>query len=1251
MVDGIGDGWGGGTGGSAYEPGNGVSMPRNIRQVKPVYTVEAMRAKIQGTVIVECVVLKEWAVSDRHPWLGPLEAAATACVHRVWWCALHFNTLSRAAAVLAIVGSAGGAMLGAQALATSQAPRAAIAGIVSAGPARLPGVAITVTPAEGGDAHSTSSGLDGAYSVEVPGPGRYLLKAELAVFAAVTRELVVGADGRAKCDISMTLASRVPAAAPVQATPQAAPAPPQRATAAPGAAAPQFQRVAPVAAGAGGRGQQPANAAAAATTEDPEVIIAHLSLPPGFAPETLSQSVATFGSSGQTNEMMLFGPDREGMFGGGRGESMGAPGVPGTPVMEGQEGASSFGQMGLPGATLGGPGGRGGPGGMGPGGPGGGMGGRGGGMGGRGGMGGGRGASGEGPLAGRLAMAGQQNNRPRGNASYTLGGSPLDATPYSLNGVAQTKRDYLQQRFSGSIGGPIRIPGVIDLGTRTSFFLNYSGNRSSNAYNQYSTVPTLAQRAGDFSALSPSLIDPVTKQPFPGNQIPLERMNAASLALLNYVPKPNQPGTTTQNFYYSTTNDTTSDDVNFRFTRSFGTPAQGRGGRGGAAGGRGGGGGRGGPGGGINLNVAFHYQRSESTQSNPFPTIAGSRKGSGWDIPVNFSFPTWGITHSVRFQFNRSTSNGSNLFASVANVSGDAGIAGVSSDPFDWGVPGLSFSSISGLRDINPSLRNDQTITVSDSMMKMKGRHSFRWGVELRDLRSDSRTDSSPNGSFVFTGLYTAGSGRVSGADFADFLLGLPQQASLQYGPGLEQFRTQSWAAYVQDDWRVRSNFTLNVGVRYEYQAPYWEASNRLVNLDVAPDFSAAVPVLAGATGPYYGAFPDTLVNPDRNNFAPRTGFAWRPKASWMVRGGYGINYSSVPYLSMVQKMASQAPFASTNTLIGTTASPLYLASVLATPVPSTTTTTTFGVDPNYSIGYVHIWNVDVQRDFGRTMSVGAAYIGTRGSQLDLLRAPNRGPTGLRIAGVQPFTWESSGAHSIMHSLSVRVNRRLAQGLQGGATYTLSKSMDNASSVGGSGGVVAQNDQNLGAEWGRSSFDQRHRFSANFTWEVPLGNGRKWLNRTGLVNGLFGGWIMNGTFTAATGSPFTARVTGDVADVARGTNGTLRADYNGQPITIDNPTVAQYFNTAAFSVPASGTFGNSARNLIIGPGSGALNASLMKNFTLPGSRSLSLRIQGNNVFNQVQFSTIDTLVNSPTFGRVTGVRGMRSLQVIFRVNY
>ena len=324
------------------------------------------------------------------------------------------------------------------------------------------------------------------------------------------------------------------------------------------------------------------------------------------------------------------------------------------------------------------------------------------------------------------------------------------------------------------------------------------------------------------------------------------------------------------------------------------------------------------------------------------------------------------------------------------------------------------------------------------------------------------------------------------------------------------------------------------------------------MNLDVAPDFTAAVPVIAGETGPFTGVYPATIVEPDRNNLSPRIGVAWRAQAKTIVRGGYGINYASVPYLSFAQRMASQPPFAVTDTRIGTSGSPLPITAAFSAPAADTTTNN-FGVDRNYRLGYVHVWNVDVQRELTRTLSTAATYTGTKGSQLDLQRAPNRGPSGLLIEGVQPFIWESSGGRSIMHALSVRVSRRQAQGIAGSATYTLSTARDNASSTGGGATVVAQNDQDLEAEWGRSSFAQRHRFSANFSWELPLGPNRRWLNGESWAAQLFGGWMLNGTLSIASGSPYTARVTGSTTDVARGTNGTLRADYTGAKIQLENP--------------------------------------------------------------------------------------------------
>jgi hypothetical protein len=251
---------------------------------------------------------------------------------------------------------------------------------------------------------------------------------------------------------------------------------------------------------------------------------------------------------------------------------------------------------------------------------------------------------------------------------------------------------------------------------------------------------------------------------------------------------------------------------------------------------------------------------------------------------------------------------------------------------------------------------------------------------------------------------------------------------------------------------------------------------------------------------------------------------------------------------------------------------------------------------------------------------------------------------------VQPFIWEESGGHSIMHALSVRLQKRPSKGFGGGLSYTLSKSRDNASTLGGGGGTVAQNDKDLEAEWGASSFDQRHRVTANVNIELPFGRNRRWL-QTGLGDMILGGWQWTTNVTLASGTPYTARVTGAAANVAQGLNGTLRANYSGEAIQLDEPTMQRFFNTAVFSIPPTGTYGNSARNMIVGPGTQAANMSLQKIIMLPNARSITVRAQANNVFNNVQWGSIDAVVNSPTFGQVTSVRSMRSVTFSIRAGF
>jgi hypothetical protein len=920
-----------------------------------------------------------------------------------------------------------------------------------------------------------------------------------------------------------------------------------------------------------------------------------LLLPAGFSPDTSTESVTSIGSS-QANAG-FFGPNGPGDFADRFGNGLGG-------------GDSAL--VGAAGQT--GPGGRGGPGGPG-------------------GFAGGRGGFG-GPFGGR-----GRGNQIRGSVYQSVDSSVLDTAPFALNGQPTIKPDYFQQRLGATVGGPLVVPHIVN-SPRTFFFVNYTGNHSRNPYDAYSTVPTLAERSGDLSAIPGGIVDPLTGQPFVNNQIPASRINPTSQKLLSLYPAPNQDGAL--NYHTVTTTTSDLDDINVRFVHTFGAVPQ----RGGGGGRGAGGGGRGGPGAGragvSNLNVSIHYRHSDNANSNPLPSLGSTSTISAWDIPVNYSFTKVGMTHSLRFDFNQQRAETTNLYANNVDVAANAGVLGVSSDPFDWGAPNLSFSKIASVRDINPALRTDRTIATGDTITKIHGKQTLRFGGDFRSIRADSRTDPNARGSFVFTGLY-------SHNDLADFLLGIPQQASVQFNPDPVSFRSTSWDLFVQDDWRVSDKVTVNAGVRYEYFSPLSEADNRLVTLDAAPDFTAAVPVNAGAVSPFSGQLPDTIVRPFHGGVAPRVGIAWRPKTGTVIRTGYGINYNSSVYQYIAQQLAAQCPCATINTLLQSPNTLVPIETALLHVQPGSTLPT-YGIDPDYRLGYVQIWNVDVQRDLTRTVQLGVGYTGTKGSDLDILRAPNRAATGLLIPGVPPFIWESSGADSIMNALTVRLRRRLTNGFAVGGTYTLSRSIDDASSVAGGGGTVAQNDQDLAAERGLSVFDQRHRFNGDFTYELPFGANKRWFN-TGAAAAALGNWTLNGNATLASGTPVTARVLGSISDVSQGVNGTLRANYNGEPIAISDPTAALFFNKGAFSTPEAGTFGNAGRNTIIGPGTSVVNMGLTKNITFNQTRGLSIQILASNLFNTVQFASIDTYVNSPTFGQVTSTRPMRHVQLLFRFRF
>jgi len=1094
-----------------------------------------------------------------------------------------------------------------------------IHGFVKSGGTPIPGAQVSISQ-DSSHTISTWTDVDGSYSAPIPAYGTYTVQVKMVAFANSSQRVPIDAFHTvADANFNLILLSRSGSTAPQPRRP-------------PGQGSPQrgFQNLSIL---QNMTGQESTGAASN------DVVPAGMPVP-GIDPNSATESIAISGNtanslSGMSGDELQQRVNDARMQGGG----FGAPGNFGGPA----------------GASFGGAGGFGG-------------------------GGGGRSMT----ITGRRGF---DINHPHGSVYYGAANSALNAAPYSLTGQPDIKPAYSQNSFGGSLGGPLNIPKVYHGGTKTFFFANYNGRRGSNPFDQFSTVPTLLERQGNFSQTTYTsgalagqpvkIVDPATNTIFPNSTLP--QINPIANALLQYIPKPNLPGSY-QNFHFVTSENNDSDDLNVRVNHTLGAAA--------ASGRRV----RGAPR--NNLTFGFHYHNSNANLTNPFPSVGGSTSVRSFDVPVGYTRSIGKLTNTVRFDFNRSRTRTQNLYGFNDDIAGSLGISGVSANPFDWGLPNLSFTNFSSLQDVNPQLVRNQTYTFSDNVVWNHGKHTWRWGGDFRRIQLNTETSSNARGSFIFTGINT-------GFDFADFLYdgnvdgkhayGLPQQTSVQYGEDNYHFSGNYWDLYVQDEWKLRGNLTLNLGVRYEYVSPLAEENNRIANLDLSPAVlnpflgtpTVAV-VLPGQAGPYSGSLPPSLLRPDRNNFAPRLGLAWKPFSKTIVRAGYGINYNTGAYQGIAQQLAFQPPFSTTATNIQAVAGSLTLASGF----PASTTqgiTNNYAVNPDYRLGYVQIRNLDIQQQIRPTILLNIDYTGTKGTDLDILEAPNRTATAIRIPNVQAFTYENSVADSEANAASVRLRKRLASGFSIGGIYTFSKSIDDASSIGagatsastgrglGAGGTgpggggggggaaatsvsgasnVAQNAFDLAAERGLSSFNQTHRFTADYLWELPFGHDRRWLSGNSPLRAIFGDWQWSGDWTIASGLPFTPRLLGNFADVSRGTNGSLRPDVvPGQSFSIPDPSIAEWFNTAAFVAPPTGEFGNARRNSIIGPGTTVFDMAFTKIIPLKESRFLEFRAQATNIFNMPNYASIDTVVNSPTFGRVTAVGAMRQITISARFRF
>lgn len=1104
----------------------------------------------------------------------------------------------------------------------------------------LPGVNVTATNALTGEKYATVTDANGAFAMHIPKDGRYVLRAELSAFAPATKSVLLNAASRsAQVALTMELASRVQE---------------QGTEAIAGAGA----------LGMTGRGTQSLNlqgtqgGAAAAGIGGLQA-----ALPAASQSDTGADALSVTGAEGSTSAAFNFeaarqsAEDQRALQGSTEARGTGASGG----------GAGNFGFL------IGN-----------------------------------RGFGGGGGSFRRF-----NPNAIHGSVVYQLTNSTLNARNFSVTGQPTPQPSYGTNRYGLIYSGPL-IPKLLE--TKTDFlFLAVVGNHGSTLFDQTTNVPTLDERAGFFPTSNP-LYNPYTGAPYPtatapsgapGIQIPgcggavsAGCLSPISLALLPYIPLPNQVGTLSEfNYRNLEAQHTNTDQINARYIHNFGSGA------GGAT-----------PlppwmrTGGTkkltqNLNANFNFQHTSEDQVQLFPDFGGKSQLYQFVLTGNYSVSKNSWTNQFTVGWNHTDSESRNFFTGVNNVAGNAGILGVGVTPFFYGLPTVQFSGYGGGTETQPSSRIQQVLQLSEGFIYIHKNHNMRFGGDVRRIFLDVIGGVQGTGALTFSGFATenpateSGNFQNGGDGFADFLVGLPQKGTLQepcsgaaataatcmVGPEQYTFRGNEFSLYAQDTWHARANLSILYGLRYEYFSPYSEVNDRIANLDPNASFTDVAIVTPNQVGPFNGKYPRSLVQPFRDGFSPRMGVAWKALKNTVVRAGYGINYNTSVYGNFVQDLGYQRPFAiannNTQQKVGATAPPtayFTLANGLTDLGNSDCAappciTNNYSVDKNYRMGYVQGWNIDVQQTLGRGYLLNVGYNGSKGTHLDGLLAPNRilnvGPS---TPSAEVFDREVSQAQSSFNALAIRLRKRLQNGIAIGATYTYSHSIDDASTIGGTSAVVAQQPLFLKGDLGNSSFDQRHIVKGDFTYELPFGPQSKYLNNSNWISHAFAGLQLYGDYTFATGTPLNPFYQANAAEVSSGVTNSLRPDrIPGSSLEGGPSQLLEWFNRDAFLPPCTLVtpgdpaspcmvtannattyhYGSAGRNSIPGPGVREFDMAFSKYVSFGGAKSVEFRATANNIFNLVQYNSVNTALDSPTAGRVSSAAAMRNIVIIARYRF
>lgn len=781
---------------------------------------------------------------------------------------------------------------------------------------------------------------------------------------------------------------------------------------------------------------------------------------------------------------------------------------------------------------------------------------------------------------------------------------------------------YRQDQYGVSLGGPTN--------QSTFFFATYEGLLNKNASATQHVVPDAALRAGDFNGQS-QIFDPLSlntaglRSPFPNDTIPASRIDPNITRYLNeYEPLPNLPGAAS-NYIDSTPNRDHNDNGSMRIDHGFAARSR--------------------------LFSRYSINDDRSLLAGAFPERPTSEKLRAQQVALGHTLTGGSWVNDTRFSFTRLRVFDLPLSAFGPNVLTQLGINGFSNDPFTYGLPSLMVSDFDTVQDSDtlPQLQRDNTWYFSSDFSRTQGRHTWKTGFQFTHFTMAYLQSQFVRGQYVFNGQYTDDpvNPNTTGDAFADFLLGFPSMTTRNTGTTQAYLRQNSYAGFVQDDWRVTNRITFNVGLRYEYTQPYTEDRGNLLNLDwsTLPN----QPVLKHVS---------SAVNPDYKSFGPRAGLAMRLPGETVFRAGYGIYYSN--------EIAIETYDLLRNGVRNEINEPSGLLPQLTFENGFPTTSfagfpSYYGVDMNARTPYVQQWSASFQHELPTRILFEVAYIGTKGTDLGRFRRFNT-PAHVEIGQDLPprpgnlqqlRTFPELGvifqrqhmANSIYHSLQVKAEKRLSSQLTFLASFVFAKSIDDADSLipGQYESFGAQDERNLRLERGLSFFDVRRRLSAGAVYSFPS---------THFLGPVLSNWQTSGTAILQDGTPgnpvyysidFANSGTPNRPNVVPG------VDVNLPP---SQRNADHFFNTAAFSNPAPYTFGDAGRDILPGPGNVVIDLALHRRFPITEQHTIEFRTECFNIINHPNIGIPGPYPDfGPFFGKAFSAGDPRRFQFALRYDF